>query len=105
MWRGPYFWGDDSEMFEKDPIWRLADERLDVGGLRVFDFHPFHIAMNTTSYEHYERCKRLQPLQTWDEAFIEEHTQQGCGPRNLFVELAERLAGSGNQIRELVDIP
>ena len=102
LWRIPYFWEDDSEMFEDDPIWSISDKRLNVSGLRIFDFHPIHIALNTDSFEKYEKLKQLQPLGAWDEEFIEAHVSKGRGPLNLFIELVNQLAGKGTQIKELL---
>lgn len=102
LWRIPYFWEDDSEMFEDDPIWSISDEGLNVSGLRVFDFHPIHIALNTDSFEKYENIKQMRPLISWDEEFIDEHAHKGRGPKNLFLELVNQLAGKGKQIKELV---
>ena len=104
LWRVPYFWEDDSEMFEEQPIWRLADERLAVTGLRVFDFHPVHVALNTERFSRYDVLRRTRPLPSWDSAFIDAHAYDGDGPRRLFIELADALAGRGRFISELVDL-
>jgi hypothetical protein len=102
LWRIPYFWEDDSEMFEDVPIWSISDERLNVSGLKLFNFHPVHIALNTGRFEKYENLKLMRPLSSWDEEFIEEHTNKGRGFKSLFLELVHQLSGKGNQINELV---
>ena len=101
--RIPYFWEDDSEMSEDKPIWRLSDERLNVSGLRVFDFHPIHIALNTDRFEKYEALKRLRPVRLWDSGFIKEHVCAGAGPKHLFVDLVSKLAGNGKKIRDFLN--
>lgn len=102
LWRIPYFWEDDSEMFEDSPIWDASDQRLNISGLRVLDFHPIHIILNTENISRYDRLKRMRPLKDWDQDFIKEHANKGPGPKNLFLELTSQLAGKGRQINELI---
>jgi hypothetical protein len=103
IFRAPYFWEDDLEMFEREPIWSVADERLDVNGLRIFDFHPIHVALNTASFADYERLKQIEPIKNWTKDFVAEHVNQGLGPKSLFVGLADQLAGMGRRIRDFLD--
>lgn len=102
LWRIPYFWEDDSEHFEDEPIWNLSDHRLNDSGLRVFDFHPIHIALNTERFERYDNLKRVRPLKSWDGEFIEAHINRGKGPRSLFLELVHKLSGRGKRIKEII---
>lgn len=102
LWRIPYFWEDDSEMFENRPIWRTSDARLHIPGLRVVDFHPIHIALNTQRLSDYDELKSLRPVNSWDEAFVDEHEQTGDGPRSFFEDLVRDLAGRGRCIRDIV---
>ena len=103
LWRVPYFWEDDSEMFEDNSIWNLSDVRLNTDGLKVFDFHPIHIALNTESFERYDSLKRILPLKFWDKTFIEGHANKGSGPKNLFLDLVYELSGKGKKIKELIN--
>ncbi len=104
IWRIPYFWADDSEMFEKQPLWTPSDSLIKSPGLKVFDFHPIHIMLNTDRFEKYEYLKQIRPLALWDEEFTQTHIYHGYGPRVMFLELVEKLAGKGAQINELVDM-
>ena len=55
MIRVPYFWEDDvaaAENFRSTPR-----ELVTAPGLRVIDFHPIHIALNTRMLETYERAR------------------------------------------------
>jgi hypothetical protein len=55
-WNGmikvPYFWEDDVHLLEKKPVdvLNLASAK----GLKVFDFHPIHIALNSAQINDYE---------------------------------------------------
>jgi hypothetical protein len=102
LWRIPYFWEDDSEMFEDDPIWDLSNKRLEHYGLKVFDFHPIHIVLNTDKYEKYVNLQKIRPLSEWDEAFIQEHTNKGNGTGRFFLQLVEELRGKGACIKDII---
>jgi hypothetical protein len=104
LWRIPYFWEDDVEMFEERPIWHVSDDRLAVPGLRVFDFHPVHVALNTDRFERYDTLRKTRPLGSWDAAFVDAHARDGDGPRSMFIGLADTLAGRGCLVRELAGV-
>lgn len=55
--RIPYFWEDDVDLeYGSGPtILELANAS---SGLKVFDFHPIHVALNTPSTEHYEATRQ-----------------------------------------------
>jgi len=103
LWRIPYFWEDDAEMYEKNPIWKISDNRLNINGLKVFNFHPIHIVLNTNRFEWYEHLKQIRPLKLWDESFAKEHAQKGIGPQTFFLDLVKNLSGHGIQIKEMVN--
>ena len=48
----PFYWADDLPTAAEVP--GIGDLRLDAPGLKVLDFHPIHVFMNTMSVEHYE---------------------------------------------------
>lgn len=103
LWRIPYFWEDDSEIFEDDPIWTFSDPRLHGNGLKVFDFHPAYIALNTDKFSVYEKLKQERELPTWNLDFISPHINNSHGPRTLFLELVDHLSNSGGRrIKDLV---
>ncbi len=100
--RIPYVWQDNMEMYSPEPQWEMAP-LLDAPGLRVFDFHPVHVWLNSRDIEPYERLKAQGPLA--------EATEQGAaglrngsyGAMTAFLDLADRLAadGGGARIRDL----
>jgi len=102
LWRVPYFWEDDSEMFEDDPIWHISDY-TQMRGLKVFDFHPIHIALNTEKFERYNALKQIKALKSWDIEFIEEYANKGIGTKNIFLDLVHELTGKGKQIKDIIN--
>lgn len=102
LWRVPYFWEDDSEMFEEDSIWELSDERLNVPGLRIFDFHPIHIVLNTNEFNLYRNLKEKNPVTDWNLEATLRYANKGSGPKNIFFSLIEKLSNGGTKIKDIV---
>ena len=48
LWRVPYFWCDYYEAEMRTPS-RVLDERFAIPGVKMFVFHPIHVALNTAS--------------------------------------------------------
>ncbi len=53
--RVPYFWEDDTHVNYGTP-WDVS-LFLNVESLKVFDFHPIHVFLNTENLERYEKSK------------------------------------------------
>lgn len=72
----------------------VIDKSLTEPGLYVYDFHPLHVAMNTSSFTQYQSVRddvvsgRVSPF---DVNF------PGRGSRTFFLELIERMERSGTQ--------
>jgi hypothetical protein len=88
--RVPYSWEDDvhilydtAGMLEKSP----RDIAMDMNdrGLKVFDFHPIHVFLNTESLDRYERTRPLHQ----NPSELIKHRYQGYGTRNRLIELLE----------------
>lgn len=88
MIRVPYFWEDDvaaAEGFRESPT-----DLVKAEGLRVADFHPIHVALNTRDLNVYERSREshadLDALQRFRKdgpgarAFLESLTGFGSAP-------------------------
>ena len=94
LWSGltrvPYFWEDDVECFYGlgSRAWTLHD-LFEMEGIKVFDFHPIHIYLNTEHMNRYERTKGShQSVQD-----LIPHRYGGEGIRTLFLEFLQ-LASS-----------
>ncbi len=81
--RVPYFWEDDiSCLYKKNsPMHKLV--RRD--GLRVFDFHPIHIFLNTENLQRYERTREIHN----NPKELIKYRYGGIGVRNKLIDLIE----------------
>ena len=91
--RVAFQWADDLTMRDPGCSWGLP-AWLEDPAVKVFAFHPFHVALNTADYALYERLKRKCPLPQWTEEFVAEHRNPGEGPRAFLENLARASATS-----------
>jgi hypothetical protein len=96
--RLPYVWQDNMEMYSPQPNWD-TEAALDAPGLRIFDFHPVHIWLNSASFAPYERLKATGPLDRVGEADALAFRHHGEGTCHAFTDLADALARSGGGAR------
>ena len=92
--RMPFCWADDTTMRHPSPEWSFAYAAGDSERVRVFDFHPFHVALNTVDYSVYEDLKSQLPLPKWSRSFIAPHRADGEGPRTVFQQMTAAMAGT-----------
>ena len=83
MIRVPHFWADDYACLHKNNS--TASKLLTRTGLKVFDFHPIHVFLNT---EHPNRYNKTRSLHNHPDELI-KHRYEGYGIRNQLVELLE----------------
>jgi hypothetical protein len=86
LWNGlnrvPYFWADDLAFRMPDDgstMKKISDEP----GLKVFDFHPIHVFLNTEKLERYESTRTLH--RSVD--VLMKHRNLGLGTRTHLLEL------------------
>lgn len=58
IYRIPYIWEDDIEMLLPDSDFKFDINNFLGDGLKIFDFHPIHIALNTRNLTNYEKFKK-----------------------------------------------
>ncbi len=95
--RVPYVWQDNMEMHAPAPRWD-ADRVLDGDGVRVLDFHPVHVWLNSSSVEPYERLKDVAPLAELTPEQAEPFRQEGVGSASAF-DAADRDRPRGRRGR------
>lgn len=97
--RIPFFWSDDYEMGKTFSQWSLAPY-LDVEGLKVFNFHPIHIYLNSADETPYQFLK--QQADTLCEISQDKATayiQEGIGAKTVLADLLDHLAFIGKSLR------
>ncbi len=94
-WNGliriPVFWEDDLHLLSgREP--KLESINFRTPGMRVFDFHPIHIFLNTSDLKVYNEYKE-------DRNNIDKYESNGDGVRRIFINLLEFI--KENSIRTL----
>ena len=101
--RVPYFWEDDVHVMAMEqglaPSWN-ADAMLDRDGLKVFDFHPVHVFLNTERLDRYEQSRDVHR----DAARLVRHRCPAQGTRTFLNDLIERGLARGFQFRRVADL-
>lgn len=88
--RIPYVWEDDFEIERPSPIWRLG-QLAQKPGLRVFDFHPIHVYLNSSNLLAYQQLKQRVPVIT--RATLEQTA-----------DLVQRNDGAGSALDSLMEV-
>lgn len=87
LWNGlircPYFWEDDVHYTEKDDY--SIEQLLQRNGLKIFDFHPIHVYLNT------EDAKRYEISRAYHRNFnqLNKFRFKGYGTENILLEIIE----------------
>ena len=99
-WRGrslvrlPYVWEDDVEL-ENGTLDAGLASILAAPGLKVFDFHPVHVFLNSTSMDAYRRVSGTLP-----DADLAPHVEDGRGVGAVFREVVDAIAGRAGRARD-----
>jgi hypothetical protein len=81
----PYFWEDDVHCnYEWD--WNV-DKFLNYSGIKVFDFHPIHIYLNTEHLDRYEQSRKHHNC----EEILLNYVNSGYGSKSFFLDLIREL--------------
>lgn len=94
IWNGlikvPFFWEDDLACLEKlsetkqSQVLEIASQKI---GIKVFDFHPIHVFLNTEDISRYEKTREIHH----SPKDLIKHRFQGNGTRSEFQNLIELL--------------
>ena len=82
----PYLF-QDSVLFYLNNSKNIVDLVRSYPGLKVFNFHPIHIFLNTESIDRYENCRTLHHK---PDALL-EYRYNGYGTRSIFIELLNTI--------------
>jgi hypothetical protein len=96
--RLPYFWEDDIEMHCPAPDFSLDSQEYHAPGLKIFDFHPIHIALNSSRMSSYDDCKKSVPvLHVLSRERAEEFQGESHGTGTFFGELTDFIVKEGSR--------
>jgi len=90
--RIPYLWEDDFEMDYATPFWH-AEQLLTIGaGLKVLDFHPIHVYLNSATFDNYTSLLR-HDIKYGDltESVAVPFIHHGIGTKTMFLEVLDYL--------------
>jgi hypothetical protein len=96
----PFYWSDDKHLERGEPfdVERLG---LDAPGLKVLNFHPIHVYMNTVSPEHYASYR----AHSQDADVLAQRRDGGVpGVGRLFASILAELARRGEGRLTLADV-
>jgi hypothetical protein len=57
IWRFPFIWEDDFELMRDNMNLKVDAMLNENGGFKIFNFHPIHIALNSSDLDQYEVLK------------------------------------------------
>ena len=80
--RVPHFWEDDTRHLYSDNL--AVKKYLDNDCIKVFDFHPIHIFLNTDALDLYNKVK---PFNNNFDKLKEFRNTENSGIRNFFLDL------------------
>ncbi|KFM14541.1 hypothetical protein SCCGRSA3_00302 [Marine Group I thaumarchaeote SCGC RSA3] len=89
--RLPYFWEDDIEMIE-GPNWMNIEELFQIKGLKIFDFHPIHIYLNSNDMNNYNLLKKEKHIQELEKNDVEKYINKNVGTKTFFDKFVENVS-------------
>jgi len=92
--RFPYYWEDDLVAIRPDNRW---DRVPATNGIRIFDFHPVHVALNSDSVSSYQALKKhlgSRPLAQARRDDFKHFINRGKGVRNFLRKVLTEIETS-----------
>src|SRR5262249_18346026 len=95
--RLPYWWEDDHEMELDPPRWGAGHMGDGAPGIRIVNFHPIHVALNSASMRNYRALiSASASLAGSTEEEAGAYVFEGAGTRTVFAELCGILGETGS---------
>jgi len=102
--RFPYFWEDDIEMNRSEPCFSFKHEKYHVIGLKIFDFHIFHIILNSAEITNYNNCKEDKDLPELSIVDVKPYVNKGQGTGTLFREIVQFISTDNYKSQTISDL-
>jgi hypothetical protein len=105
MTRFPFWWSDPLHLARDLPFSCLQLPNVDRPGLKVFNFHPIHIYLNTSDLGNFsETMKKVQPFIETTPDVLSNFREQECGIRTMFVDVLEYVNTHQSETVHLKDL-
>jgi peptidoglycan/xylan/chitin deacetylase (PgdA/CDA1 family) len=99
--RVPHFWEDDLYLLRNDIVNYDVSTFLSYEGIKVFDFHPIHVYLNTESITRYENAK---PHYHNAGELIKFRNHGADGTRQFLIDLIRESKSRGLTFRTLEEL-
>ena len=88
--RFPFFWEDDLEMREKQN-WDISKFKFHEYGLKIFNFHPIYIYLNSKNMTNYNIIKNEIGLDKITDDNISQYINSEKGAKTFFLDLLNTI--------------
>ncbi|MEW6470021.1 MAG: hypothetical protein AB1458_13920 [Bacteroidota bacterium] len=90
--RLPYFWSDYTEANHPSRDFSFANPKYHMEGMKVFNFHPVHVALNTEDVRRYDELRASVRISACKKADIDRFRNRSAkGAENVFDALLDKL--------------
>ena len=96
--RVPHFFQDNMNMNDES-FWDINNNSYNTKGLKVFNFHPIHIALNSKSQTKYNQLKKSYQLSKITKRDIDNFINEENGTKSLFLNLLRLLSKSKSSLK------
>ena len=94
LFRFPFFWEDDVFMSNKSK-WAIDEPKFNPKGMKIFNFHPIHIFLNSKNMNNYNLMKKKIGLENLNEKNIIDFIEKtNTAELNFFTTLIKNLSDS-----------
>lgn len=101
LFRFPIFWEDDIEM-AVNPDWELNKEELMKSGMKIFNFHPIHIYLNSQNFDKYSLMKKREKLENMNFENVQEFINKDKnGVKTFFEKILQVLDSDTFTIQDI----
>lgn len=102
--RMPYFWSDDGEMsIMQSPSFDFNNEKYHKPGMKILDFHPIHIFLNSEKMVNYNLLKSKINIKDCNFEHVENFINNSNGSGSFLKQIIRSNPNNFKTISELAD--